>query len=318
MIDLSPLVRRLAGTPLASWSQGLQAQLEAKLEKGHGDLDRWRGALEALPALQPSEIDLVNGLRLDCDCDDATRAQMRQALMGLSPWRKGPFDLFGVHVDTEWRSDWKWSRVGPHLDLKGKRVLDVGCGNGYYQWRMLGAGADMVIGVDPNWLFFCQFQAVQQYLPELPAWHLPFALEDLPANLEGFDTVFSMGVFYHRRSPIEHLLALKDCLVKGGELVLETLVIEGDENQVLVPEDRYAQMRNVWYLPSVPALARWLRRAGFSDVRCVDVSVTSVEEQRSTEWMRYQSLGDFLDPNDHRKTIEGLPAPRRATLLARK
>jgi len=177
---------------------------------------------------------------------------------------------------------------------------------------MLGAGADMVIGVDPNWLFFCQFQAVQRYLPNLPAWHLPFALEDLPASLEGFDTVFSMGVFYHRRSPIEHLLALKDCLVKGGELVLETLVIEGDVQQVLVPED------NVWFLPSVPALERWLRRAGFSDVRCVDVSVTSLEEQRSTEWMRYQSLSDFLDPSDSGKTIEGLPAPRRATLVARK
>ena len=238
--------------------------------------------------------------------------------MGLSPWRKGPFDLFGVHVDTEWRSDWKWSRVAPHLDLRGKRVLDVGCGNGYYQWRMLGAGADSVIGIDPNWLFFCQFQAVQRYLPDLPAWHLPFALEDLPAALEGFDTVFSMGVFYHRRSPIEHLLALKDCLLKGGELVLETLVIEGDENQVLVPEDRYAQMRNVWFLPSVPALERWLRRAGFRDVRCVDVSTTSVEEQRSTEWMRYQSLSDFLDPADHSRTIEGLPAPRRAVLVARK
>ncbi|HCL53707.1 MAG TPA: tRNA 5-methoxyuridine(34)/uridine 5-oxyacetic acid(34) synthase CmoB, partial [Pseudomonas sp.] len=153
MIDLSPLARRLAGTPLAEWSQGLQAQLDAKLEKGHGDLDRWRGALHALPALQPSEIDLVNGLRLDCDCDDASRVQMRQALMGLSPWRKGPFDLFGVHVDTEWRSDWKWARVAPHLDLAGKRILDVGCGNGYYMWRMLGAGADSVVGVDPNWLF---------------------------------------------------------------------------------------------------------------------------------------------------------------------
>ena len=140
----------------------------------------------------------------------------------------------------------------------------------------------------------------------------------MPANLEGFDTVFSMGVFYHRRSPIEHLLALKDCLVKGGELVLETLVIEGDVNQVLVPEDRYAQMRNVWFLPSIAALERWLRRAGFSDVRCVDVSITTVEEQRATEWMKFQSLSDYLDPNDASKTIEGLPAPMRAVIVAKK
>ena len=199
-----------------------------------------------------------------------------------------------------------------------KSVLDVGCGNGYYQWRMLGAGAESVIGIDPNWLFFCQFQAMQRYLPDLPAWHLPLALEELPEKLEGFDTVFSMGVLYHRRSPIDHLLALKDCLVKGGELVLETLVVAGDAQQVLVPEDRYAQMRNVWFLPSVPALELWLRRAGFVDVRCVDVSVTSVEEQRSTDWMRYQSLGDFLDPNDPSRTAEGLPAPTRAVLVARK
>jgi tRNA (mo5U34)-methyltransferase len=266
----------------------------------------------------PSRVELKDDFILDADCDDATREQTRAALMGLSPWRKGPFDVFGVHVDTEWRSDWKWSRVAPHLDLKGKRVLDVGCGNGYYQWRMLGAGADSVIGVDPNWLFFCQFQAMQRYLPDLPAWHLPFTLEDLPARLEGFDTVFSMGVLYHRKSPIDHLLALKDCLVKGGELVLETMVVEGDVHQVLVPEDRYSQMRNVWFLPSVPALELWLRRAGFVDVRCVDVSTTTVEEQRGTEWMRYQSLSDFLDPDDHSKTVEGLPAPRRAVIVGRK
>jgi tRNA (mo5U34)-methyltransferase len=318
MIDLAPLVRRMAGTPLYAWAQGLQAQLDAKMEKGHGDLERWQGALNALPDLTPSRIELKDDFILDADCDDATREQTRAALMGLSPWRKGPFDVFGVHVDTEWRSDWKWSRVSPHLKLKGRRVLDVGCGNGYYQWRMLGAGADCVIGVDPNWLFFCQFQAMQRYLPDLPAWHLPFTLEDLPAQLEGFDTVFSMGVLYHRKSPIDHLLALKDCLVKGGELVLETMVVEGDANQVLVPEDRYSQMRNVWFLPSVPALELWLRRAGFVDVRCVDVSTTTVEEQRGTEWMRFQSLSDFLDPADHSKTVEGLPAPRRAVIVGRK
>lgn len=318
MIDLAPLARRLAGTPLAEWANGLQAQLDAKMTKSHGDLQRWQSALEALPELVPTRIDLAESFTLDNDCDAETRVQLHKALMGLSPWRKGPFDVFGVHVDTEWRSDWKWSRVSPHLDLKGKRVLDVGCGNGYYQWRMLGAGADSVIGVDPNWLFFCQFQAMQRYLPDLPVWHLPFTLEDLPANLEGFDTVFSMGVLYHRRSPIDHLLALKDCLVKGGELVLETLVVEGDVQQVLVPEDRYAQMRNVWFLPSVPALELWLRRAGFVDVRCVDVSITTVEEQRGTDWMRFQSLSDYLDPADHSRTVEGLPAPMRAMIVARK
>ncbi len=317
-LDLTPLAWRLAGTPLAAWANGLQHQLDAKLAVGHGDLPRWRRAVDALPNIQPEAVELRDAFRLDADCDEATRATTRDALFGLSPWRKGPFDVFGVHVDTEWRSDWKWERVSPHLNLTGKRILDVGCGNGYYMWRMLGAGADSVVGIDPNWLFFCQFHAMKRYLAEHPVWHLPMALEELPAKLEGFDTVFSMGVLYHRRSPIDHLLELKDCLLKGGELVLETLVVEGNEHTALVPEDRYAQMRNVWFLPSVAALECWLRRAGFIDVRCVDISVTSVEEQRSTDWMRYQSLPDFLDPDDHSKTIEGLPAPMRAVLVARK
>ncbi|MBB4817388.1 tRNA (mo5U34)-methyltransferase [Pseudomonas alcaligenes] len=317
-LDLDALQQKLMGTPLQDWAADLPGQLDAKLAIGHGDLQRWGAAVDALPPITPTRVELAQRFALDGDCDEATRTALKDALMGLIPWRKGPFELFGVHVDTEWRSDWKWSRVSPHLDLRGKRVLDVGCGNGYYQWRMLGAGADSVVGIDPNWLFFCQFLAMKRYLPALPAWHLPLALEELPAKLEGFDTVFSMGVLYHRRSPIDHLFDLKDCLLRGGELVLETLVVEGDAQQVLVPEDRYAQMRNVWFLPSVPALELWLRRAGFVDVRCVDVSVTSIEEQRSTEWMRYQSLPEFLDPADHSRTIEGLPAPARAVMVARK
>jgi len=318
MIDFAPLIQALEGSPLADWSRQLPEQFAARLAAGHGDLPRWRAALAALPELRVEQHELLERLAIDGPCSSTEHGQLRQALLGLAPWRKGPFHLFGLHLDTEWRSDWKWQRVAPHLDLSGRRVLDVGCGNGYYLWRMLGAGAREVIGIDPNWLFLCQFLAIQRYLPGLPAWHLPLALEDLPAKLEGFDTVFSMGVLYHRRSPIDHLLALKDCLRAGGELVLETLVVEGDAQQGLVPEDRYAQMRNGWFLPSVPALALWLRRAGFSEVRCVDVSVTSVDEQRSTDWMRFQSLSDFLDPTDPSRTIEGLPAPRRAVMLARK
>lgn len=318
MIDFSPLANRLSRTPLAAWAATLQDQYNARYAIGHGDLPRWQAAVDAIPSLIPEQIDLVESLTLTGNTTPEQAAALEGALKGLIPWRKGPFHLFDVHVDTEWRSDWKWQRVAPHLDLRGKRILDVGCGNGYYMWRMLGAGADTVVGIDPNWLFFCQFQVICRLLPGRPAWQLPIGLEELPPRLEGFDTVFSMGVLYHRRSPIDHLLELKDCLVKGGELVLETLVIDGQVNDVLVPEDRYAQMRNVWFLPSVPALELWLRRAGFVDVRCVDVSVTGTDEQRSTEWMRYQSLPDFLNPDDTSLTVEGLPAPMRAVMVARK
>ncbi|MEW8183876.1 MAG: tRNA 5-methoxyuridine(34)/uridine 5-oxyacetic acid(34) synthase CmoB, partial [Candidatus Thiodiazotropha endolucinida] len=131
------------------------------------------------------------------------------------------------------------------------------------------------------------------------------------------DTVFSMGVFYHRQSPFAHLAELKGALRNGGELVLETLVIEGCENQVLVPRGRYAKMRNVWFIPSTETLHLWLERAGFNQVKMIDVSVTTIEEQRATEWMRFESLADYLDPADRSLTIEGYPAPRRAVFVAR-
>ena len=222
-------------------------------------------------------------------------------------------------IDTEWRSDWKWQRVAPHLsDLRGRRVLDVGCGSGYHGWRMAGAGAAQVLGIDPTVLFLMQYLAVKRFTPETPFWFAPLRMEELPAGLAAFDTVFSMGVLYHRRSPLDHLLELRDALRPGGELVLETLVVEGDERAVLMPEGRYAAMRNVFFLPSTEHLAVWLRRCGFDRVRCVDECVTTVDEQRATDWMRFQSLPDFLDPDDPTRSREGYPAPRRAVMIARK
>ena len=233
------------------------------------------------------------------------------------PWRKGPISLFGIDINTEWHSDWKWDRVQPHIaSLQGKHVLDIGCGNGYYALRSYGQGADLVVGVDPGQKYIMQFYALKKYLGNIPVHLLPLGIEDIPPSLKAFDTVFSMGVLYHRRSPLDHLYELRDCLKPGGELVLETLVVEGDVNTVLMPTGRYQQMRNVWFLPSCDALVLWLQRCGFKNVRVVDVTKTSTEEQRTTDWMVFDSLEDFLDPHDQSKTIEGYPGPMRAVILA--
>lgn len=318
MIAIDDLIQQLTNTHLKDWATQLPQLVASKLNREHGDLATWQAALNSLPVLTTEQFELTHEFAINGNVTPLAKHQLEQALRQLTPWRKGPFKLFDITIDTEWHSDWKWNRLIPHLDLTEKRILDVGCGNGYYAWRMLGAGAQSVIGIDPNLLFMCQFLAIKKYLPNSPVWILPFTLEDLPNQSENFDTVFSMGVIYHRRSPIDHLLALKDCLKKGGQLVLETLVIEGDAQQVLVPEDRYAQMRNVWFIPSVAALILWLKRVGFTEIQCVDVSQTTIAEQRATSWMTFKSLPDFLNPSNPNLTIEGLPAPKRAILLATK
>lgn len=317
--DLEAFAARWEDPQLCNWLKQLPEQFARSMsEKRYGDLKRWRESLHLLPELEATEINL-NGafVGVGGDVREITRATLEQALRGLHPWRKGPFSLFGVDIETEWRSDFKWERLATAISpLTGRRVLDVGCGSGYHCWRMRGAGAAEVIGIDPTPLFVLQFKAIQKYLKEPSVHVLPLALEQLPPKLGAFDTVFSMGVLYHRRSPIDHLTDLRDCLSSGGELVLETLVVEGDEQTVFVPQGRYARMGNVWFLPSPSALIAWLQKVGFQDMKLVDINQTSLEEQRSTDWMTFHSLANFLDPEDPNKTIEGHPAPRRAIITA--
>lgn len=311
------LFQRLASAGLSSWVERLR-QDSADWMRGHGDYARWSAALAALP-----EIDIVEArfdraaISLHGDCSSVN--ELREALRGLMPWRKGPYHIAGVDIDCEWRSDMKWDRVQPQLaPLGGRRILDVGCGNGYHCWRMLAEAPDLVLGIEPSVLFNLQFQVVQKYLRRDDIGLLPIAVEAIPPALNFFDTVFSMGVLYHRKSPIDHLYQLKGLLVDGGELCLETLVIEGGRGQLLVPGERYARMRNVWFIPTAVELQAWLQRCGYVNVRIVDEAVTSLEEQRSTEWMQFESLQQSLDPANPSLTVEGLPAPRRAVVLANK
>ncbi len=298
-------------TPLA------EQCIETLRSSAHGDLPRWLRTLGELPAATPSRASFDATVVIGRRCD-LTQTQVRRlatTLRALKPWRKGPFELFGVRIDAEWRSDRKWARIAPHIDLSGARVLDVGCGNGYYGWRMLAAGARSVIGLDPSLLFVVQHAAVAHYLGLGGSRNLvlPLRLEDVSPAMS-FDVVFSMGVIYHRRDPAQHLRDLARHADRDATLVLESLIVDG---ATLVPKGRYARMRNVYVVPNVETLRSWLADAGFANAVVVDTAVTTSDEQRTTDWMPFHSLADALHDADLSRTVEGYPAPTRAVIIAR-
>ena len=276
--------------------------------------------LDAFPRARPSSIDTDrNRIRIGTpgDLDDGQRVRLLDALRQLKPWRKGPFEIFGEPLESEWDSSIKWNRLAGHLaPQRGQRVLDIGSSCGYYMFRMAAQQPDLVMGIEPYLNFYFQFQALWRYLPFEALFCLPLKLEELPLLKHCFDTVLCMGILYHRRSPLDTLLQIHRLMVPGGCLVVETLMVEGDSDMALFPESRYAKMKNVFFIPTVACLTHWLRRTGFDNIRCVDVSRTTSREQRKTDWIDTQSLDAFLDPKNPAQTVEGYPAPARAMVLA--
>ncbi|BCR06837.1 tRNA U34 carboxymethyltransferase [Desulfuromonas versatilis] len=309
---------------LGPWA-GELAALIARKQRYIAGVDakarRYLDTFASLPEGAPASVELASDrVRIGDpgDLDPASRETLRAALGDYRPWRKGPFALFGIELDAEWDSSLKWNRLREHIaPLAGRRVLDIGSSNGYYLFRMAAADPALALGIEPYLTNWFQFRLLQHYARVPQVYGLPVRFEELPDMAGYFDTVFSMGVLYHRRAPLETLAAMRRMLRRGGELVLETLVIPGEGELALCPAERYAKMNNVYFLPSVPCLEIWLRRAGFTAIRCVDVSRTTGAEQRKTEWVNTETLEDFLDPRDPEMTIEGYPAPRRALLIAR-
>lgn len=288
-------------------------------------------ALENMPSIKPSsrvldqstvkvgtKDDILLMLSQKTEyLSDKTTTQLESNLMQLAPWRKGPFELFGINIDSEWQSWIKWNRfINKISPLENRRILDIGSSNGYYMFRMADYKPQMVLGLEPQHAFYFQYLALQKYLNLENVFCLPVPFDDLPSINDYFDTIFCMGVLYHRKSPLDMLKKINELMRRGGELILESLIIESDDHICLFPEDRYAKMRNVFFIPGIKVMQSWLRRTGFGDIRLLDISRTDKDEQRKTPWIQTESLTDFLASENPSKTVEGYPAPVRAIFSA--
>ncbi len=320
---MEPLLHNIRKLNLNHYHAKLESLIHKKrefLNAAKGNFLKFSKIVEKIQDHIPSVIDLDHQavtIGAAADLSSAESKALYQSLDQLCPWRKGPFELFGIRIDSEWQSWMKWERLLPHIkNLKSRRILDIGSSNGYYMFRAAAHDPLMVLGLEPQSYFYFQYLAIQKFLKQDNVFCLPIPYDELPEMENYFDTVFCMGVLYHRPSPVEMLRAIHDSMKKGGELVLENLILETKENLCLFPKDRYAKMRNVYFVPDLLTMESWLLRAGFSNIRCVDIAKTSLEEQRKTRWIQTESLKDFLDPNNPDKTVEGYPAPTRAIFLA--
>ena len=300
--------------------KGAMMDLQAVREERKGWM-KWKNIApvrEAMEGLEPVTSELSSGntvtLRTDESVDHEAIEKVARMMM---PWRKGPFDLFGLHIDTEWRSDIKYNFLRPHFNLRGKKVADIGCNNGYYMFRFLEDSPQKIVGFDPSALFKTQFDFINRFARTDIVYEL-LGVEHLPYYEEKFDVIFCLGVLYHRSDPIAMLKTLRQGLEEEGEVYLDPFIIDGDEPYALCPSESYSKITNVYFVPTIKALENWCLRAGFKSFEVLGTVVTTSDEQRKTDWIESQSLEDFLDPDDSSKTVEGYPAPKRGYVRIKK
>jgi len=285
---------------------------------------RWKNiaplqeAIAALPEYEHIEVTLGDAVEVQIaglEAKDA--AKIEQSARMMMPWRKGPFRINELFIDSEWQSQIKYNLLEPHFNLENKVVGDIGCNNGYYLFRMQTHKPKKLIGFDPSAIYYTQFQFIDHFVNSDIVYEM-LGVEHVEFYEHKFDTLFCLGVLYHRSDPVAMLKSLFKGLNKGGELILDTFMIDGEEEVCLTPKERYSKIPNIYFIPTVNALKNWCHRAGFADVEVLEIKKTDLNEQRKTEWIATQSLEDFLDPDNPDKTVEGYPAPKRVYIKALK
>lgn len=277
-----------------------------------------RLALKNLPLINDAIFELDDIIKISSkSINKEEKQKIKKLAWDLRPWRKGPFELFDTFIDSEWKSYIKYDLLEPHFDLENKCVVDIGCNNGYYLFRMLKHKPKKLVGFDPSIHYKTQFDFINHFIKSPIKFEL-LGIEHLPYFENKFDFIFCLGVLYHRSDPVNSLKALYSGLNNGGELILDTFMIDGDGEFALTPKDRYSKIPNIYFIPTIKALENWCKRAKFKDFKILEIKKTDISEQRKTDWIQGESLENFLNPNDNTLTIEGYPAPKRVYVKLRK
>ncbi len=307
-------------TPHLAAIRQLLLEQEARYDSDKRGFRRFRELLAGVRDLRATHLDLggdVVAIGRREELSEEEYARLYRVLREFMPWRKGPFNIFGIEIDAEWRSERKWNRLLPALpDLRGKVIADIGSNNGYYMFRMAAQEPRLVLGFEPTFHHYFTFRVLNHLAGLNNLQTVGLGVEQIKLFPECFDVVFLMGIIYHRISPITMLQEIWEAMKAGATLIVESQAIPGEEPVALFPEQRYAKAPGTYFVPTAPCLRNWLLRAGFREVDFVCSHPMDSTEQRQTEWMAFESYQDYLDPDNPKLTVEGYPAPIRVYFRA--
>lgn len=111
----------------------------------------------------------------------------------------------------------------PHVDLRGKDILDAGCGPGGKTLWYAGQGCRSIVGVDIDPV---RIGHARTFLAKNPTPNVEIMegdLSQLPFNDDSFDIIFLNDVFEHIDRPLleKVLRELKRVLRPGGRICME-------------------------------------------------------------------------------------------------
>lgn len=219
---------------------------------------------------------------MQCDPGD-----LEARVRALDPWfhnldlggvQTAPDHFLGDYPSFKWR---RFQHVVP-ADLRGRRVLDIGCNAGFYSLEMKRRGAERVLGIDADPHVLRQ-AALASEVSGLEVEFRRLSVYEIGRLGERFDLVIFMGVLYHLRHPLlaldllyEHVvddLLLFQSMQRGAETVqplagdypiTETKIFEQEGFPCLhFVEDHYSQDPTNWWVPNRACAEAMLRSAGF-------------------------------------------------------
>lgn len=203
---------------------------------------------------------------------------MTEEFLAIEDWRH-PYPVEGQRLAKPWFKDWHPWRVSvdmPNLEkilggFERKRVLDVGCNDGYYGFETAKRGARPVL-VDARKAATDRAELVKKtfgYGGQVICGDLQELTFTDPAFAEPFDCTLCYGLLYHLSDPIESLKKLG--ALTSRVMAVQTFINGLDEGPCLrIIDEPISQpgagTTPIVTTPSQAAVVKMLHYAGFDHV----------------------------------------------------